>query len=117
MAIYGIDLGTTNSLLGLGDKLLTGLVPSIVDLKTKEVGADEKQNPNAVRSFKVDISMGLEGTLSVKASSEVLKELKRQGMPALDAYMDQVQKDYGRTITEYVNHWADKGGYHSSGGL
>ena len=26
-------------------------------------------------------------------------------MPALDAYMDQVQKDYGRTITEYVNHW------------
>ena len=28
-----------------------------------------------------------------------------QGMPALDAYMDQVQKDYGRTITEYVNHW------------
>ena len=21
------------------------------------------------------------------------------------AYMDQVQKDYGRTITEYVNHW------------
>ena len=78
MAIYGIDLGTTNSLLGLGDKLLTGLVPSIVDLKTKEVGADEKQNPNAVRSFKVDISMGLEGTLSVKASSEVLKELKRQ---------------------------------------
>ena len=36
---------------------------------------------------------------------EQLKELKRQGMPALDAYMDQVQKDYGRTITEYVNHW------------
>mgnify|MGYP003376624258 CR=1 FL=1 len=27
---------------------------------------------------------------------EQLKELKRQGMPALD---------YGRTITEYVNHW------------
>ena len=26
---------------------------------------------------------------------EQLKELKRQGMPALDAYMDQVQKDYG----------------------
>ena len=36
---------------------------------------------------------------------EQLRELKRQGMPALDAYMDQVQKDYGRTITEYVNHW------------
>lgn len=32
MPIYGIDLGTTNSLLGVGDHLLTGLVPSIVNL-------------------------------------------------------------------------------------
>ena len=32
MAIYGIDLGTTNSLLGVGDKLLTGLVPSVADI-------------------------------------------------------------------------------------
>ena len=36
---------------------------------------------------------------------EQLKELRKQGMPAMDAYMDQVEKDYGRTITEYVNHW------------
>lgn len=78
MPIYGIDLGTTNSLLGVGDKLLTGLVPSIVDLSSKTAGTQHKNNPTAVRSFKVDISMGVEGTLSVKASCEVLKELKRQ---------------------------------------
>ncbi|MCM1440873.1 MAG: Hsp70 family protein [Roseburia sp.] len=78
MSVYGIDLGTTNSLLGQGDKLLTGLVPSIVDLDTKKVGTDEKYNVNAARSFKVDISMGDEGLRSILASAEVLKELKRQ---------------------------------------
>lgn len=36
---------------------------------------------------------------------EQLRELRSQGMPAMDRYMDQVQKEYGRTITEYVNHW------------
>lgn len=76
--IYGIDLGTTNSLLGVGDKLLTGLVPSIVDLDTHSAGINEKENVSAVRSFKVDISMGDEGLESVLASAEVLKELKRQ---------------------------------------
>lgn len=78
MPIYGIDLGTTNSLLGVGGELLTGLVPSVVNLSNKQVGKGQENNPDAVRSFKVDISMGIEGTLSVKASCEVLKELKRQ---------------------------------------
>ena len=27
------------------------------------------------------------------------------GDAGVGRYMDQVQKDYGRTITEYVNHW------------
>lgn len=78
MSVYGIDLGTTNSILGLGDKLLTGLVPSVVNMETHRVGTEERENPKAVRSFKVDISMGKEGVQSVAASSEVLKELKRQ---------------------------------------
>lgn len=78
MPIYGIDLGTTNSLLGVGDTLLTGLVPSIVDLKRKDAGEHNRDNPDAVRSFKVDISMGVEGSQSVSASREVLRELKRQ---------------------------------------
>ena len=78
MAIYGIDLGTTNSLLGVGDKLLTGLVPSVADIDAKTAGAVNLSNPNAVRSFKVDISMGLEGLQSIVASTEVLKQLKRE---------------------------------------
>lgn len=78
MPIYGIDLGTTNSLLGVGDKLLTGLVPSIVNLNKKTAGEQNRHDVDSVRSFKVDISMGVEGLLSIKASSEVLLELKRQ---------------------------------------
>ena len=78
MAIYGIDLGTTNSLLGLGDKLLTGLVPSIVDIKSGKVGKDLLHDPNSVRSFKVDISSGIEGGESVLASSKVLMQLKKE---------------------------------------
>lgn len=76
MSVYGIDLGTTNSLLGQGDRLLTGLVPSIVDLQAKKVGSDERENVDAVRSFKVDISCGDEGLQSVLASAAVLQELK-----------------------------------------
>jgi molecular chaperone DnaK (HSP70) len=78
MSIYGIDLGTTNSLIGLGDTLLSGLVPSVVDIERKIAGEAIKNSLTAKRSFKVDISMGLEGTLSVVASRYVLEELKRQ---------------------------------------
>jgi molecular chaperone DnaK (HSP70) len=74
--IYGIDLGTTNSLIGYGDTLLTGLVPSVVLLDEKKAGADHVENDNAVRSFKVNISLGLEGNMSVVASSIVLRTLK-----------------------------------------
>lgn len=78
MAIYGIDLGTTNSLLGCGDKLLTGLVPSIVNLDNRSAGEKNRHDTNSVRSFKVDISLGSEGLMPVKASCEVLRELKRE---------------------------------------
>lgn len=76
--IYGIDLGTTNSLLGRGDQLLTGLVPSVVDLQTGSAGADEFENMQAVRSFKCDISLSQEGQLSLSASSRVLCQLVRE---------------------------------------
>ena len=36
---------------------------------------------------------------------EQLKELQRQGMPAMDAYMDEMMKRFGRVRTEYINHW------------
>lgn len=73
--IYGIDLGTTNSLLGCGDHLLTGLVPSVADLQTGKAGVAEIENMSAARSFKCDISLSKEGQLSVAASSRVLRQL------------------------------------------
>ena len=78
MAIYGIDLGTTNSLIGLGDEFLSEIVPSIVDLDTKVAGSSLNGSIKATRSFKIDISMSVEGTKSVVASRYVLEELKRK---------------------------------------
>lgn len=111
MSVYGIDLGTTNSLLGLGDTLLTGLVPSVVDLKSKQVGSKEMVNVDAVRSFKVDISMGDEGLQSVMASAEVLKELKRQAkltgkiqaVITVPAEFDDNQRKATMKAAEYAN--------------
>lgn len=76
--IYGIDLGTTNSVLGLGDQLLTGLVPSVVDLRTGNAGNDVLEEMSAARSFKCDISLSKEGQLSVSASSRVLRQLVKE---------------------------------------
>lgn len=73
--IYGIDLGTTNSLLGSGDRLYTGLVPSVVDLQTGRAGSTQLEKVEAVRSFKCDISLAQEGQLSVSASARVLRQL------------------------------------------
>lgn len=86
--VYGIDLGTTNSLIGNGDKLYskidptTGkekfLVASIANMQTKEAGNDLKNvyTDSIQRSFKCNMSMGPEGTLSIEASAYVLNELK-----------------------------------------
>lgn len=78
MAVFGIDLGTTNSLIGLyADGSLSDLVPSCVNLETGVVGVDAYEDMNAKRSFKVDISMGVEGAMPRVASSHVLRKLKK----------------------------------------
>lgn len=75
---YGIDLGTTNSLIGLHSTgYLSDLVPSCVNLETGVVGKDAYNDMMAKRSFKVDISMGVEGTMPRAASSSVLSELRK----------------------------------------
>lgn len=73
--IYGIDLGTTNSIIGISDRLLTKLVPSVVDLSTGKAGRSQLKNLRAVRSFKKDIRMEEDGMQSIVASARVLKEL------------------------------------------
>lgn len=76
--IYGIDLGTTNSLIGLGDQLLSELVPSVASIEKKLAGEEVFEDLTATRSFKINISLGLEGNLSVAASKLVLAELRHQ---------------------------------------
>lgn len=76
--VYGIDLGTTNSLIGYGDTLLGPMVPSIVDIRSKSAGENLREDFNTSRSFKVNMSCGVEGNESVMASALVLKELVKQ---------------------------------------
>lgn len=79
MSIYGIDLGTTNSLIGLEKTgFISDIVPSCVDITTGKAGTSQYDNMAAKRSFKVDISMGTEGIMPRTASRYVLEELCRQ---------------------------------------
>lgn len=99
--IYGIDLGTTNSLIGVNGKLVSGLVPSIVDLKNKRAGESERYNMDTERGFKTDMSLSISGTMPIAASTEVLKELKRvagvehdkiNAVISVPAYFNQSQR-------------------------
>lgn len=75
---YGIDLGTTNSLIGTGDTLYTGLVSSSVDISTKSQVPRDVVGDNIVSSYKVNMTTGKEGQLSIACSSVILKELTKQ---------------------------------------
>lgn len=78
MSIYGIDLGTTNSLIGLHeDNFLSSMVPSCVNLDTGVVGTEAYNDMQAKRSFKVDMSLGTEGVMPRVCSGKVLAELRR----------------------------------------
>ena len=73
---FGIDLGTTNSLIGLHDVFISKLVPSIVNLDEKTAGESLRDNYlQTTRSFKIDMSLGSEGNISVASSALVLREL------------------------------------------
>jgi molecular chaperone DnaK (HSP70) len=106
--IYGIDLGTTNSLIGFGDELLSGLVPSAADLTAMKAGAEVYNSPQAMRSFKVEMSMGNEGLASIMASSLVLRELRniaggdavRDVVISVPAFFNDSQREATRTAAE-----------------
>lgn len=78
---YGIDLGTTNSLIGYSGNVESGLIPSIVDMKAHKAGESERNNYATLRGFKTSMTTDQGGLEAIVASSEVLKELKRvQGL-------------------------------------
>jgi len=89
--VYGIDLGTTNSLIGRGDELYTGLVSSNVDTVRKCQVSRDNLGENIVASYKTNMSMGESGKLSVACSAIVLKELA-----------DRVQQVTGERVEDVV---------------
>lgn len=76
--VYGIDLGTTNSLVGRGEELYTGLVASNVDTLRKCQVTRDNLGENIVASYKTNMSMGESGKLSVACSTIILNELAKR---------------------------------------
>jgi len=104
--IYGIDLGTTNSVLSLynpktGNSVKIGeLLPSVVNMITGEVGKEQKNSlckgkntENIMSSFKVDITTDISGKPCIEASALVLAELKK--------YMKNGEKDVVISVPAY----------------
>lgn len=75
---FGIDLGTTNSLIGYGDTLYSGLVSSNVDIAERKQVSRDIAGPNVVASYKKDMSTTGTGLLPQECSSIILKELADQ---------------------------------------
>jgi len=73
--VFGIDLGTTNSLIGAGDILYTDLVSSNVDLERKKQVGRDMHGKSIISSYKTDMSIGESGELSRVCSSIVLDKL------------------------------------------
>ncbi len=73
--IYGIDLGTTNSIIGCNNNLISRLVSSNVNLSTSKCVPHYEVGNDIVGSYKVNMGLGSEGELSIKASSIVLSNL------------------------------------------
>lgn len=73
--VCGIDLGTTNSLIGYGETLYTGLVSSSIDITTKSQVERDIYNKNVISSYKVNMTIGESGKVPIICSSIILKEL------------------------------------------
>lgn len=76
--VFGIDLGTTNSLIGSGDKLFSNLVSSSVDVEAKCQVDRDTVGESIISSYKTDMSMGEDGQLAIQCSSVILKDLAKK---------------------------------------
>ena len=73
--IYGIDLGTTNSLIGYGDALFTDTVSSNVDIENKKQVARDVIGDNIISSYKTNMTIAETGDIPRMCSSIILKTL------------------------------------------
>lgn len=112
--VFGIDLGTTNSLIGSGDILYTGLVSSTVNLETKECVGRDRFGENIIASYKTNMGLSPEGEVPIFCSSVVLKELadrasRRSGVECKDVCIS-VPAYFATTQREAVKKAAEKAG-------
>lgn len=89
--IYGIDLGTTNSLIGCDNRLITRLMSSKVDFDTQTTVPEYEVGDSVVGSYKVDMGLGDEGKVAIHASSIVLKSLA-----------EAVKRETGDTVEDVI---------------
>lgn len=91
MKVCGIDLGTTNSLIGHGDELYTNLVSSSVDIYEKKQVTRDTIGENIVSSYKTDMTTGTSGQVPIECSAIILRELA-----------DRATRRIGESVTDVV---------------
>ena len=88
--ICGIDLGTTNSLIGHGDELYSGLVSSSVNVRTKSQTGRDEVSDDVVSSYKVNMTIGKSGELPIACSSVILRDLCDKATRATGEYIEDI---------------------------
>ena len=88
--VCGIDLGTTNSLIGHGEELYTGLVSSSVDVNTRSQVSRDTISKDVISSYKVNMTTGESGKLPIVCSSVILRELVNRASRQCGEYIDEV---------------------------
>lgn len=88
--ICGIDLGTTNSLIGHGDDLYTTLVSSSVNVRSKSQTTRDDVSEDVVSSYKVNMTIGAGGELPIACSSIILADLCRRASQTTGEYIEDV---------------------------
>lgn len=86
---FGIDLGTTNSLIGSGKNLYSGLVSSSVDTESATHVSRDTVGDSVISSYKVNMNAGESGKLPIACSAVVLRDLAKiaednSGVPCKD---------------------------------
>lgn len=88
--ICGIDLGTTNSLIGHGEELYTGLVSSSVNVRTKSQVTRDDVSDDVVSSYKVNMTTGSSGELPIACSSIILSTLCEMASKRTGEYIEDI---------------------------
>lgn len=88
--IVGIDLGTTNSLVGHGTELYTGLVSSSVDISTKSQVNRDEVSGDIISSYKVNMTTGPSGQLPIACSSIILRDLVNKASMRTGEYIEDI---------------------------